>query len=123
MKKHIILVLLTTIVSSTKAQSSNDIKESVNSKGIKQVTITVDSKVEVLLVQGGIVSTETQADLDFEKKYNVDLRDYGCVGLDEDYSVAQNEKVFKQLDNKFGKEWRAELRKDTIGFKEFLAKN
>lgn len=123
MKKYLILVILTTIVGSTHAQSSKDIKESVNSEGIKQVTLTVNSNMETLLVRGGIVSTETQADLDFEKKYNVDLRDYGCVGLDEDYSIAQNEEVFKRLDDKFGKEWRAELRKDTIGFQEYLAKN
>ena len=85
-------------------------------KDIKNKTISI-------FLQGGIVPTKTNSDHDFSKKYSIGITEFGCVGLDRNYSVAYNKVIFKYLDREFGKTWRSEIRKDMIGFTEYITSN
>ena len=72
-----------------------------------------------IILPGGIVSaTELPNDESFEKKYGVRFTSQGCVRSFGDNESAYNEEVFKYLDQKFGKEWRGEIRKDAVGLKK-----
>jgi hypothetical protein len=75
-----------------------------------------------LYVQGGFAPVVRKEDAGFEKKYKTDISDFGCVGLDRKIVSAYNREVFLYLDKTYGTRWRKELRKDVIGFKEFLEK-
>lgn len=71
-----------------------------------------------ILMQGGIVSVIKASDKDFEKKYKVSFWDLGCVVSDDiECLIAYNKTVFEYLDKTVGKEWRREIRKDVIGFR------
>ena len=79
----------------------------------------INKGVFCLFVQGGIAPIVYKEDLEFEKKYNVNISDFGCTGVNEKISSAYNQEVFKFLDKKYGKKWRKELRKDIIGFQHY----
>jgi len=70
-----------------------------------------------LLLSGGIAPVIYSDQEKFEKKYGVKYFDYGCVTPSSECIEQYNKEVFKYLDNKFGKSWRREVRKDVIGFK------
>jgi hypothetical protein len=76
----------------------------------------------LLYVQGGFSPVVRKDDAGFEKKYKTDITDFGCVGLDRKIVSAYNREVFLYLDKTYGTRWRKELRKDVIGFREFLEK-
>lgn len=71
-----------------------------------------------LLLPGGIIEAPTQPyDSTFERKYNVTFISQGCVRFLGDNEAAYNAEVFKYLDEKYGKDWRKEIRSDVIGLK------
>ena len=72
-----------------------------------------------LLLSGGIAPVIYSDQDKFEKKYGVKYFDYGCVTPSYECIEQYNKEIFKYLDNKFGKSWRREVRKDVIGFKRW----
>jgi len=70
-----------------------------------------------LLLVGRIAPVEYPRDKEFEKKYDIEYYDFGCVVPGPDECIIEyNNVIFEYLDDKFGKEWRKEVRKDVIGF-------
>ena len=70
-----------------------------------------------LLLVGGIAPVEYPGDREFEKKYNIEYYDFGCVvSSPEECIIEYNKVIFEYLDNKYGIEWRKEVRKDVVGF-------
>jgi len=70
-----------------------------------------------LLLSGGIAPVIYSDQDKFEEKYGVKYFDYGCVTPSYECIEQYNKEIFIYLDNKFGKSWRLEIRKDVIGFK------
>lgn len=70
----------------------------------------------LLLLPGGLVTRAiTDEDFKFEEKYNVKFLSRGCIRFGEDNEAEYNKFMFKYLDEKYGKKWRKEVRKDVIG--------
>lgn len=67
------------------------------------------------LIQGGIVSTYVKGQNVFEQKYKLKYFDFGCVVPKEICIADYNAVVGQYLDQKFGKNWRKEVRKDING--------
>jgi hypothetical protein len=72
-----------------------------------------------LLIIGGIVPTIHERQFEFESKYGIKYYDYGDVPPAQECVEQYNKVIFDYLDNKFGKSWRREVRKDVIGFKRW----
>ena len=71
-----------------------------------------------LLLQGGFVgSPELPNDSLFEEKYNLTFISQGCVRFPEENETEYNLEIFKYLKEKYGTDWRKEIRKDVIGLK------
>ena len=79
----------------------------------------INKNKQRLLLSGGIVPVIYSDQDKFEKKYGVKYFDYGCVAPSYECIEQYNKEIFKYLDNKFGKSWRNEVRKDVIGFKRW----
>lgn len=79
----------------------------------------IDKNKPRLLLSGGIAPVIYSDQDKFEKKYGVKYYDYGCVTPSYECIEQYNKEIFKYLDNKFGKSWRREVRKDVIGFKRW----
>lgn len=81
---------------------------------------TADLKKGVvnLFLPGGIVGApEYSSDKSFEKSYQLKFIFLGCVRMEGDNFAEYNQTVFEYLDKKYGKKWRAQIRKDVIGLK------
>lgn len=74
-----------------------------------------------LYLRGGIASVITKKDIAFEKRYGTDLREFGCMAGDHAIIAAYNSTVFRYLDSRYGNTWRAHLREDTIGLREYIS--
>lgn len=71
----------------------------------------------VILLPGGIAGTEVlNKDTIFENRYNIEYLSLGCVRAGCTNEWEYNTVIFKYLDKKFGTKWRAEIRKESIGF-------
>jgi hypothetical protein len=70
-----------------------------------------------LLIFGGISPVIYKGQEKFERKYHVKYYDYGDVIPDTDCAIDYNSRIFNYLDNKYGKAWRKEVRKDIVGLK------
>ncbi|MDC9721173.1 MAG: hypothetical protein PSN34_00185 [Urechidicola sp.] len=57
----------------------------------------------------------SKADNRFEKKYNIDYYDFGCVLSNYECIEIYNRKIAELMDEKFGKKWRKKARIDIIG--------
>jgi hypothetical protein len=68
-----------------------------------------------LLIFGGEAPVVYFGQEKFEKKYNVDYFDYGCIIPAKECAIEYNKKIFEYLDSKFGKSWRKTVRKDIVG--------
>ena len=79
----------------------------------------IKNKTIYLLIQGGIAPVVYSNDSIFEKKYNISYYDYGCVAAKEDCILNYNMKIFDYLNNKYGKNWYKEVRKDIAGLREW----
>lgn len=70
-----------------------------------------------LLLQSGEAPVVYLEDRAFENKYKVIYHDYGCIGEPRTCMLQYNRTIFAYLDQKFGRQWRREVRKDVIGLK------
>jgi len=84
-------------------------------KKIAEIDIR-DNKSKLLLV-GSIAPIVYNNQDKFEKKYNIRYYDFGCTPPNEECVIQYNKTIFADLDKKYGKKWRKEVRKDVIGLK------
>ena len=70
-----------------------------------------------LLLASGDAPIVYKSDKLFSDKYQVYFYDYGCLPDRQECMIQYNKCIFEYLDNKFGKAWRKEVRKDIIGLK------
>ena len=71
-----------------------------------------------LLLASGIAPAVYYGGDPFEKKYNIEFQDFGDVIEHPSECMKQyNKEIFKYLDEKFGQQWRREVREDVIGLK------
>ena len=92
------------------------------SEAQKLARLDIINKTPALFIQGGFAPVVMQRDLAFEKKYNVNIADFGCTGLEFKIVSAYNKIIFRHLDTKHGIQWQKEIRADIIGLKEYLKK-
>jgi hypothetical protein len=71
-------------------------------------------KVE-FLIQGGIVARRFEGDQAFELSYNIQYRDLGCLMPADLCLDVYNQEVAVHLDQKYGKGWRKQVRRDVPG--------
>ena len=72
-----------------------------------------NQKKAKLLIIGSIAPlANTKYDKRFEKKYGIDYFDFGCTPAPSECIKEYNEKIFELLDQKYGKRWRKNVRKD-----------
>ncbi|MGB6093730.1 MAG: hypothetical protein WBF83_08215 [Moheibacter sp.] len=75
--------------------------------------------IPFILIQGGIAPVRYPSDEEFENRFGVYYFEEGCVVSDFKLTKAYNSAVFDHLDKNFGKSWRAKVRNNAIGFKEW----
>jgi|SRR5690606_31224761 len=105
----------------TRKPKAKETTPSTTQRAVAYAQRDIRNKTISIHLQGGIVSTMTNADLAFGKMYGVGITEFGCVGMDREYSLAYNKEIFKYLDGEFGTVWRQQIRDDMIGFKEYVA--
>lgn len=89
-----------------------------NKKGAKRDIKA--NKMQVLFSSGPVgpaLEFKSKEDKAFQKKYHVEFYTQGCshFGEKED-EKGYNQTIFAFLDEKYGQEWRFEMRNDAIGF-------
>jgi hypothetical protein len=77
--------------------------------------IDIKLKKPRLLLIGSIAPIIHHNQGEFEKKYNIEYYDFGCMPPNEECVIQYNKTVFNYLDKKYGRKWRKEVRKDVIG--------
>lgn len=75
-------------------------------------------KPRLLLIGSIAPLANSEHDLKFEDEYNVEYYDFGCTPPALDCILTYNQEIFKLLDQKFGNQWKAEIREDVIGLKK-----
>ncbi len=76
-----------------------------------------------IFLSGGIAPKVYSNDSIFEKKYNIQFYDFGCVAAQKECIIHYNSIVFNSLKKQYGKKWQKEIRKDVIGLKEWKKNN
>jgi hypothetical protein len=71
-----------------------------------------------LLIYGGIAPSVYSNQNIFEEKYGIKYESYGCISPPYECVFEYNQVIFEYLTDKFGKEWRKEVRKDVVGIKK-----
>jgi hypothetical protein len=71
-----------------------------------------------LLIYGGIAPIVYTNQNIFEEKYGIKYESYGCIASPFDCVLEYNQVIFDYLTDKFGKNWRKEVRKDVVGIKK-----
>lgn len=97
---------------------TNSIKSDFNQEGAKKDI--KDEKVRILFPGGfgGMPNFDNEKDITFQKKYSVEFFSQGCIRMGEDENEEEyNQTFFTYLDEKFGNQWRNEIRKGAIGIK------
>jgi hypothetical protein len=89
-----------------------------NKKGAKRAI--KGNKIQVLFASGPVgpaLEFKSKKDKEFQKKYHVEFYTQGCVHMGEkEDEKGYNQTIFTYLDEKYGPEWRFEIRRDAIGF-------
>jgi hypothetical protein len=80
---------------------------------IAQIDIT--EGIPRLLIEGGLIAKKIHGQEMFEAKYGIKYYDFGCISLDKKSIISYNKVIFNYLDNKYGRKWRKEVRKDVLG--------
>jgi hypothetical protein len=70
-----------------------------------------------LLIIGGVVPVFYVHQNIFEDKYCIKYEDFGCSAPPKECVLEYNQVIFDYLTDKFGNEWRKEVRKDVVGMK------
>ena len=105
--------------------SLNSFGQQIKTDSTKIVEVKNEIKIENLVFKcgGGFLALAlTKKDEGFEKKYNIRYEIFGCLRPEEDILIANNIKVVKYLDDKYGKEWRAFARQDIVGLGTLINK-
>ena len=104
----------------------------IKNKSIRNVDLIVDANCEInkqvaetdlkngrpkLILIGGIAPVIDFGDDKFANKYGISFYDYGCTPPPIECVYQYNNVIFEYLDNKFGENWREEVREDVIGLK------
>ncbi len=79
----------------------------------------IRKKKPKLLLVGSIAPVIYPDQNKFEKKYKIEYYDFGCVSPANECILQYNERIFEYMDEKYGKSWRKEVRKDVIGFRTY----
>lgn len=102
----------------------------INSASVPDFNLIVNANCEVdkeiakrdiqndkprLLLISGIAPWISQEDGKFAKKYGIQFQDFGDTPPAEECVKQYNKTIFEFLDNKFGRNWRKEVRDDVIG--------
>jgi len=113
-------------------QSPEKFKIILNNKSIKDFDLIINAECEVnsevaeldlkngnqrLFLIGGIAPVAYNREGKFEKKYGFKYYDFGCISPALECVIKYNERIFKHLDEKFGRKWREDIRQDVIGLK------
>ncbi len=89
-----------------------------NKKGAKRDIKS--NKIQVLFSSGPVgpaLEFKSKKDKEFQEKYQVEFYTQGCVHMGEkEDEEGYNRTIFAYLDEKYGPEWRFEIRRDAIGF-------
>lgn len=89
-----------------------------NCKVNKEVAeIDIKKNKSKLLLIGSITPIIYSNQNKFEKKYSIEYYDFGCTPPSEECVIQYNKTIFADLDKKYGRKWRKEVRKDVIGLK------
>ena len=107
-------------------------EEQINNSGPRKLTFITNTNeartladndiangTPFLLLMGGVTPSINSTDLEFEKRYQVYLYEFGDNGPDDKLAIAYNETIFEYLNNKYGKIWMRQIRKDVVGFNEW----
>lgn len=99
-------------------------QEKKKSDSENSVNIKINANTPKIYLLGGIISVVTKADLEFGEKYNILFQDFGCVvPTNIDFYEEQNQKVFNNLNKKYGTDWQKEIKQSTLGFKKWKENN
>ena len=79
-----------------------------------------DNKISIF-VQGGIAPMVYKSDGVFEKKYELQYFDLGCIG--NNCAEVYNQTIFDYLTKTHGKNWIKTIRKDVVGLKKQQTSN
>jgi hypothetical protein len=78
------------------------------------------NKITIYL-QGGIVSVIKKEDLDFQKKYGIYYKDFGCLApINISYYEKYNYQVFNYLSTKFAGNWKEALNINAYGANNWI---
>ena len=91
-------------------------------EAVDLANIDINNGQPIILLAGGIAPVEFKTDVDFEKKFKVYFHDYGCIQPLEICMKKYNWKIFDFLNEKYGKKWQKEIRKDAVGFEQWKRK-
>ena len=73
------------------------------------------NKTAKLILIGSIAPTaNSKSDKRFEKKYNIQYYDFGCVIPPLDCVIQYNETIMKLLEETFADNWKDKIRKDVV---------
>ncbi|MCC6724990.1 MAG: hypothetical protein IT258_10805 [Saprospiraceae bacterium] len=75
-----------------------------------------------LYIIGGVAPIIYENQNEFEKRFGIRYFDSGCDSTFEECMMQYNLTIFAELDRKFGKSWRKEVRKDVLGFNKWKKK-
>lgn len=76
----------------------------------------IKSEYFTLVLPGGIISAPTkEGDPEFCEKYHVKFISQTCTRLPGEKFAEYNTEIFQYLDEKYGTDWRSEIRQDVIG--------
>jgi len=79
-----------------------------------------ESKTKIIYVLGGIASTYTKDDIEFEKIYNIKYHDFGCVvPINFEEYEAKNKIVFDYLKKTFGLNWIQKIKTSAMGLEKW----
>lgn len=117
MKKYIyIITLLISSLSFGQAQNEIGCSKYLAMSAVTNFEQDLKDNNITIYLQGGIVSVIKNEDLVFQKKYDINYHDSGCVAMgDFDYYKLYNHQVFAYLSKKFGEDWKKEVNPSAFG--------
>ncbi|OYQ38129.1 hypothetical protein CHU92_06590 [Flavobacterium cyanobacteriorum] len=101
-------------------ERSNDKPEAISFRQISpEKKFDNDSKKNVVTIYtlGGLKPSNHDVDQTFQKKFNVNYYDFGCLAPGNlDYYEKYNVLVFNYLKEKWNNEWEKDIKDNAIGF-------
>ncbi len=128
--KNILIAILVCICYHSNAQhdalesnrtcsKGEQIAKFIDAKSKQMFENDVEKKSIKLYLLGGLVSVLRENDKPFQEKYKINYHDFGCVvPANLDLYIAYNQLVFAHLERDFKDDWKAEVNKNTLGFRK-----